>query len=458
MSHVRLPVVGGTGALLADGSRPRIVPADVHGRFSRARRAMGVLLIAFAGLLPWVHIHGAPALFLDIDRRRLFAFGASFNAQDGALIFLLLTGLGFGLVTVTSLFGRVWCGWTCPQTVLLDVVYRPIERWVEGAREERLRREAAPWSAGRVLRLATKHALFAIVSVAIAHGALAYFVSVPGVFGMMRGAPALHPEAFGWVAALSAVLYADLALFREQLCLGVCPYGRLQGALVDDDTITIGYDAARGEPRGKAGRVDGDCLDCHRCVVVCPTGIDIRNGLQLDCIGCAACIDACDEIMVRAHRRPGLIRYDSLRGLGGEARRVLRPRLALYGLLLVVGALVAVALTRGRHTDAELTLSRLPGQPYQIDGDHVRNAFDAHLVSKRSEAGVYELTLDAPPGAEVVIAEHEVHVEAMGSVHVPIFVSLTRGLDRTPTVRLSATRRGSAEVVSAEIPLLGAAR
>jgi cytochrome c oxidase accessory protein FixG len=456
MARIHLPTVQGTGSLLADGSRPRIIPADVTGRYTWARRLAGVLLVAFAGSLPWVHVRGAPALFLDIGTRRLFAFGSTFNAQDGAFLFFLLSGLGFALVLVTTLFGRLWCGWTCPQTVLLDVIFRPIERWVEGSREARLRREVGPWDASRILRLVAKHALFALVSVALAHAALAYFVTAPGVFALVQGAPGRHLEAFAWTTALSVLLYADLALFREQLCLGVCPYGRLQGALVDDDTVTVGYDARRGEPRGKAGHVEGDCLDCHRCVVVCPTGIDIRNGSQLDCVACAACVDACDDIMVRAHRLPGLIRYDSIAGFAGKSRRLVRPRVVLYVGLLLVGAAVALVTIRGRHTDAELFVMRLPGAPYQVDGDLVRNAFDAHIVSKRATKGVYALTVEAPPGADVVLPLRELTLEGMGSAHVPLFVTVSRRLPSPhPVVRLHAVREGSSEVVSSEVPLLG---
>ncbi len=459
MARVRLPIAAGTGALLADGSRPRIIPADVKGRFTRARRLVAILLIVFAASLPWVHVAGAPALFLDIGTRRLFAFGSTFNAQDGPFLFFLVTGLGASLFTVTTLFGRLWCGWTCPQTVVLDAFFRPIERLIEGAREVRLRREAGPWTPSRVARLLLKHTVFAVVAVALAHGVLSYFVSAPGVFAMVRGGPGGHVEAFTWTTAMSLVIYANFAFFREQLCLGVCPYGRLQGALVDNDTVTIGYDVQRGEPRGKAGHADGACLDCNRCVVVCPTGIDIRNGSQLDCVGCAACIDACDDVMDRAHRPRGLVRYDSLAGFAGTKRRVVRPRILFYGGLLAVGAAVALTTMRSRHTDAELTVMRLPGAPYQLDGDRVRNSFDAHLVSKQAKAGLYTLVVQGPADAEDVLPLREVNVDGMGSVHAPLFVTASRDEAAAhQPVRVSATRQGSTEVVSAVVTLLGPAR
>jgi cytochrome c oxidase accessory protein FixG len=459
MARVRLPIAEGTGALRSDGSRPRIIPADVVGRFTRARRLVGLALILFAGALPWLRMNGAPALFVDVDTRRLFAFGKTFNAQDGPLLFFVVTGIGFSLFVVATLFGRMWCGWTCPQTVILDALFRPVERLIEGTREARVRREAGPWTVDRTARLLLKHAVFVVLAIALAHGVLAYFVSAPGVFAMVRGAPGRHLEAFAWTTAMAAVIYFDFAIFREQLCLGVCPYGRLQGALVDPDTITIGYDATRGEPRGKAGHAEGACLDCGRCVVVCPTGIDIREGAQLDCVGCAACVDACDDVMERAKRPRGLVRYDSLEGFSGRARRLFRPRVALYGVLLVIGGVVATTTVHARHTDGELTVTRLAGAPYELDGDRVRNSLDAHVVSKLATAGTYALTVDAPPGTEVVMPMRQLTIEGMGSAHAPIFLTAPRSLAAThPIVRVTAAREGSPEVVHAEIVLLGPAR
>ncbi len=457
--HVRLPAPPATGAILADGTRPRIIPADVSGRFTRARRLLAVLLVAFAGALPWVQMRGAPALFLDVGARRLYAFGHTFNAQDGPLLFFLVTGMGFTLFVMTTLLGRVWCGWTCPQTVILDTFFRPIERLIEGSRDARLRREAGPWTPGRIARLLAKHGVFVVVAVALAHGVLAYFVSAPGVFRMVRGDPGRHLEAFVWTLAMTAVIYVDFAFFREQLCLVVCPYGRLQGVLPDPDTITIGYDATRGEPRGKLGHVTGDCLDCHRCVTVCPTGIDIRNGAQLDCVGCAACIDACDDVMDRASRPRGLVRYDSLEGFSGRPRRILRPRLGLYAALLVVGALVATTTARARHTDGELAVTRLRGAPFQVEGDRVRNSFDLHVVSKVATPGSYAITVEGPPGAEVVLPLHELTLEGMASAHAPLFVTASRDVAASHAmIHVIVTRRGSDETLRSDVPLLGPPR
>jgi cytochrome c oxidase accessory protein FixG len=214
-----------------------------------------------------------------------------------------------------------------------------------------------------------------LLSFVVAHVFLSYFVSLSALFAMMRDRPLEHPEAFAWAASMTLVMYGNFAWFREQLCLVICPYGRLQSVLTDSDSMVIGYDALRGEPRGKAkDKANGDCVDCGRCVVVCPTGIDIRNGLQMECIGCAACVDACDEVMTKLHRPRGLIRYDSQAGLSRLAKRFWRPRVFVYLGFGVLGLLVATLLTRTR-VPFEANLFRLAAQ--SVRGEHPTRAGSA---------------------------------------------------------------------------------
>ncbi len=466
MATTRLPVLQGagaahaTGSIRGDGRRPRIVPADVRGRFALARRAVFAALVLLWVALPWVRIGGAPGVFLDVEARRFFLLGLTFNAQDAWLLFFLLSGVGFGLVYVTALAGRAWCGWACPQTVFLEGVYRPIERLVEGPREKHLRRDAGPVTFGRVARKVAKHALFVVASLAVAHVVLAYFVSLPRAFAMVRSSPAAHPEAFAWVAAVTALLYGNLAWFREQFCVVLCPYGRLQSVLLDDDSLVVGYDAARGEPRGKKGQVQGDCVDCNRCVVVCPTAIDIRDGLQLDCLACTACIDACDDVMTRLDRPRGLIRYDSLNGLAGKPRRVVRPRLVLYTVMLVVGGAVALFATRAR-TDFEVLASRLPGAPYTMEGGTLRNAFDLHVVNKRGEAATFDVSVDAPAGIDAVVPIARLQLDALAARHVPVFLTMPQASfhgDAPVHVRVVREETDGRDGVDAPVTFLGAAR
>jgi cytochrome c oxidase accessory protein FixG len=407
-----------------------------------------------------MRIGGRPAVFLDVERRAFYLFGATFNAQDTGLVFFLVTGVAFGLVVVTALAGRVWCGWACPQTVFLESLYRPIERLIEGPREARIRRASAPWTANGLLRKLLTHGAYVLISLALAHVLVSYFVSLPRLYAMVRAAPAAHPQAFAWTFALTAALYANFAHFREQLCLGVCPYGRLQGALTDADSLVIGYDARRGEPRGKAVQAGhGDCVDCHRCVVVCPTGIDIRRGLQLDCIGCTACIDACDEIMDRLSRPRGLIRYDSLAGLEGRPRRLVRPRVVAYAALGLAGAFAA-ALALRAHTDFEANLLRLPGAPYTLEADEVRNAFQVHLVNKRGATTTLQLEPLPPPGVRVIAPLRAVTLGPLESASAPVFVSVDRAAFRgefTLPIRVRAQGDPPSAGVTIAAPFLGPA-
>lgn len=446
MNHVHLPVVEVRSSLRGDGSRNFVHPADVHGRFNTGRKVGFWALIAVWLALPWIQIGGKPALFLDIEHRKFYLFGGTFNAQDIWLMFFLLTGVAFGLVYLTALLGRVWCGYACPQTVFLEGIYRPIERLVEGSREVRIRRNAADFSFDKAFRKVVKHALFVVASVFVAHIFVSYFVSVPRVFEMVRHNPAEHPEAFGWAMGTTAFFYVDFAWFREQLCLIVCPYGRLQSVLIDDDSLVIGYDQKRGEPRGKAKQEGaGACVDCNRCVVVCPTGIDIRNGLQLDCIACSACVDACDDVMDKLHRPRGLVRYDSLNGLAGGKTKVLRPRIYIYTVLLLAG-LAASTFAFGRHKPFESNILRLPGLPYVVENGKVRNSFELHLVNKRSGPETFEIAAEPSAGLEFVIASQTVSLDSLGQARIPIFVTSDQSGHRGDfPVSVHVRRRGAPE-------------
>jgi cytochrome c oxidase accessory protein FixG len=376
-----------------DGSRYFLHPADVRGRWNLIRRATGLALMAVYVVLPWIRINGSPAVFLDVEQRMFHLFGLTLVPQDLWVMFFAVTGLGFSLFFLTSLLGRVWCGWACPYTVFLDHVYRRVERWIEGDGTARRRLDKAPWSAGKLVKRITKHALHAAISTLIAHVFLSYFVSLPRLYGFMNDGPLAHATAFGVVTFLTLVLWFCFGYFREQFCIIMCPYGRLQSALTDDDTINVGYDARRGEPRGAKGRAGGDCVDCRRCVQVCPTGIDIRNGLQLECIGCTACIDACDEVMARLERPKGLIRHDSLNGFAGRARRILRPRIYAYCALaaLGLGALAVVATQKARPFNA--SISRQGGTAFYSDAASVRNLYKVRFINKRNQPATVTIRL-----------------------------------------------------------------
>jgi len=420
-----------------DGSRPFLFPADTRGRFTLARQVSALLLIGFYLSLPWIKIGGYPAVFLDVAERRFHLFGIILAAQDMWLLFFLITGLGFSLFFVTALLGRIWCGWACPHTVFLDHVFRRIERLIDGDAVSRRTLAAAPLSGEKMARRVLKHGLYLLVSATIAHLFLAYFVSLPAVWSMVSAAPVEHWSAFGFMTVFTGLLYFNFAWFREQLCIVICPYGRIQSALIDDNSLVIGYDTQRGEPRGKvhaagaglpaeSSAKTGDCVACNRCVHVCPTGIDIRQGLQLECVGCTACIDACDEVMTRLHRPTGLIRYDSQAGFSGRITRWLRPRTVLYGILLLVGASVATwALSTVRP--ANFGVTRITGAPYIVSADFVRNQFFVRIVNKRNEPARFVLHLRrAPAGLQQNGLTAPIEVGPLGEIVQPLVLQQAR--------------------------------
>ena len=465
-TNVHLRVIG-QGSLGTDGQRKRPYPADVKGRFVRARRLVYALLIAFWVALPWIPVNGHPAVFLDIEKRQFFLVGMTFNAQDVWLLFFALSGVGFGLVYATALLGRVWCGWACPQTVFLEAVFRPIERLFNGPRNVAQRRSRdGEWGWDRIWRTGATHAAYLVAALLVAHVFIAYFVSIPRVFAMVRTSPGAHAEAFAWMLAATGVMYGNFAFFREQLCVVICPYGRLQSVLLDDDSLVVGYDEKRGEPRGHAPPKKalesieakaaaepelGDCVDCNRCVVVCPTNIDIRDGLQLDCVACTACIDACDEVMDKVGRERGLIRYDSQRGLREGKRRILRPRLYAYTAMMLIGAVVATTAFRKREP-FEANIMRLQGMPYTHEGGQIRNSFELHIVNKQSSTATFVVEPVEAPDLVFLTSMTTIEIEPLGLKRISFFVTMDQTkfqADRPFVVRVREHVNGAPESATA---------
>jgi cytochrome c oxidase accessory protein FixG len=406
--------------LNSDGSRRWIRPRPFDGRFLRARRWVGYSLITLFAGLPFLRVGGAPAVLLDLPAREFHFFGALLRATDGVLLMLLLLGIFVGVFAVTAWVGRAWCGWGCPQTVYLELLFRPLERWLEGGLSEQKRLDREGPNARRVLR----YAVFVLLSVLLANVFLSYFVGTERLATWMTRSPFEHPAGFLVVLVTSALVFADFGYFREQMCTVVCPYARLQSVLLDPRSIVVGYDAARGEPRGR-GAGHGDCVDCGACVVTCPTGIDIREGLQLECVSCAQCADACDSVMAKFQRPLGLIRHDREHLLHGTrtSLRPRRPRLVAYCLIL--GVLIGGFVLAARKTSRpEVTLLRGAGVPFQVQGARVQNQIRVKIQNRTREASAYHIDLTGVPGAELVAPENPLRVDAGAQNTTSVFVTV----------------------------------
>lgn len=383
------------------GNRTWVYAQSVHGRFQKIHRVSGILLHAVLFVTPWIPIGGHPALHIDLPARRIFLLGQTYNAGDTFLLLLVLLLAAFSLFFFTSLFGRLWCGYVCPQTVFLEEWIRPIERLIEGDRNARMRDDGKAWTASRLARRVVKLGLFAGVAFLISMAAMSFFAGAPELWTLQGGS-----VEYGLVGIMSLGLFADFAWFREQLCIYLCPYARFQSALTDDESLVVMYDPKKGEPRGKEGVTTGGCVDCKKCVVVCPQGIDIRDGFQLECITCGRCIDACEDVMHKLGHEP-LVRYGTEAELRGGKTRIIRPRTVVYASLLTgLAAVLLVSLT-GREA-FQATINRAPGSLYTVDGDGmIRNTFLLKVTNNDDVTRPLEVRVDGLPDAVVTVAPIE---------------------------------------------------
>ena len=386
--------------LLPDVDRRNwVYPQKINGRFTRRRSLLGDVLIAILVATPLIRVNGLPLILFDVPGRRFALFGQVYWPHDVWLLFFLLFAFFVGILFVTALWGRVWCGYTCPQTVFLHNVVLRIEQWIEGDRNRQMRLDKAPWTWRKLGLKATKHLIFIALSSLLAHVFLSYFMDVRDLtYAILHPGPEYRAPII-FATFMTVAIYVDLVLLREQFCNYICPYARFQSALLDRESLIVGYDADRGEPRAKVAQrkqasqdTFGDCIDCTKCVVVCPQGIDIRNGLQLECIHCARCIDACGSVMDGIGKPRGLIRYASERELEQHRpARTLRPRTVVYGLLTLASLTTFVTLALQRPM-IEAALLRPAGAVWQPMSDgEIANHFRLKLINK--DAGTAHLTL-----------------------------------------------------------------
>ncbi|MFN7731369.1 MAG: cytochrome c oxidase accessory protein CcoG [Pirellula sp.] len=384
--------------LQGDGKRRWINPALAQGKYWQRRRLLAYALIAFFVTLPHLRMWGKPIVLLDIASREFTFFGHTFYPTDTALLALLMLTVFFVVMFVTAVGGRLWCGWGCPQTVYLEFLFRPIDRLFAGTMGKGGKPKKVLSSALQLGRFVT----YLACSLFLAHTFLSYFIGTDRLAHWMRSSPFEHPQAFLVMAVATIGLMYNFMFFREQLCMVACPYGRFQSVMLDRKSLIVTYDIHRGEPRHKGKSLDGkggDCIDCGHCTAVCPTGIDIRNGLQMECIHCTQCIDACNAVMHKIHKPEGLIRYSSQDALAGKPHALLRARTLVYPILaLITSGLFLALLTTKFAFDTRVL--RSPGSPFTVHSSRtLQNNFQLRLVNRSQSPEEYTITVLEPAEA-----------------------------------------------------------
>lgn len=402
------------------GKRKWIYAYKPKGFFYNARTLLSIFyFIVFFGL-PFVKMNGRPLFLFNIPNAKFILFGKIFWPQDFFIFGITMITFVFFIILFTAAFGRLFCGWACPQTNFMEMMFRKVEFWVLGDAPAQRQLKEAPWTVSKILKVTLKHVLFYGLSFIIANFFLAYIIGVEDLYKIITEPISLHLVGFSSLLIFSAVFYAVYAFFREQACTVVCPYGRLQSVLLDRNSMIVAYDYKRGEPRGHTKNLEnlGDCIDCHQCVKVCPTGIDIRNGVQMECVGCTACIDACDHIMDKLEKPRGLIRYASENTIAnGEPLRYTN-RMKMYTALcfLLLSVLTVLLVTR---KDIDATIIRTAGMLYQERGtDSISNLYSIKMVNKTTKDVFLQVLLNGKiVGRIEMIGAPILHVkkEALGA-------------------------------------------
>lgn len=388
------------------GKRVWIYPKKPSGHYHRNRIIVTVILLSLFFVIPFIQLDGRPFMLLNIFERKFILFGQVFWPQDFFLLALTLITLFVFVILFTVAFGRIWCGWACPQTLFMEMVFRKIEYWIEGDANAQRRLNNGAWNNAKVFKKTTKQIIFILISVLISHTTMAYLIGIDQVKEIITQSPMQNMAGFMGLVGFTAIFYGVFAYFREQACIAVCPYGRLQGVLLVKDSIVVVYDWLRGEPRGKLKKhqtsiieKQGDCIDCKLCVHVCPTGIDIRHGTQLECVNCTACMDVCDDVMTKIHKPKGLIRYSSHTAIAEGVQKLFTPRIAGYSVVLValISLLSYFIFTRA---DIETTVLKVPGTLYtKTDDDQITNLYSIEFVNKTFDDIALYVKVEAPSQA-----------------------------------------------------------
>lgn len=405
-----------------EGKRNWIFPKKPSGRYFNWRQIVSYTLLLFLFAAPHIKIGGHQMLLFNVLERKFVIFGKVFWPQDMYLFALaLIIGVVF-VILFTIIFGRLFCGWVCPQTIFMEMVFRRIEYWIEGDWTHQKKLDSMPWNREKILKKAAKHTIFWLISFLIANTFLAYIIGSDELWRIQTDPVGAHLGGFIAIIIFTTVFYLVFSRLREQVCTTICPYGRLQGVLLDQNSMVVAYDHERGEDRAKFKKNEdrtavgkGDCIDCHQCVNVCPTGIDIRNGTQLECVNCTACIDACDHMMDSVGLERGLIGFMSENSIKNRTPFQWTRRVKAYTVLLVamIGVMVTLLVTR---KDFETTILRQRGSTYFVSDDgKVANIFEINLTNKTNDKIDVKLVLEDKDG-EIELATPSLSVKEEGHI------------------------------------------
>jgi cytochrome c oxidase accessory protein FixG len=414
----------------ANGKRLWIYPKKPSGNLHRWRIVVTVLLLSLLFSGPFIKIAGQPFLLLNVFERKFVIFGQAFWPQDFVLLAITLITFFVFIILFTVVFGRIWCGWLCPQTLFMEMIFRKIEYLIEGDAAAQRRLDKEPLSLNKLFKKVLKHTIFIIISFVIAHTVLAYIIGVENTMAIVTDSPADNVTGFIAMISFTGTFYFVYAKFREQACIAVCPYGRLQGVLLSKESIVVAYDWLRGEPRGHIKKTAtaevglGDCIDCKLCVHVCPTGIDIRNGTQMECVNCTACIDACDDVMIKIGKPKGLIRFASVNSITNKIQKIITPRVIGYSCVLV--ALVTIlGFAMITRSDVETTILKVPGTLYQREPGLITNLYNVEFVNKTFNDLELKIKIESPASAKIhKVDEKPIIVPAEGLVKGVYFIKI----------------------------------
>ena len=423
------------GTLNNEGKRAWVFPKKPNGKWYQYRKYVSYFLLVFLFAAPFVKINGNQFLMFNVLERRFNIFGIPFWPQDFHIfVIMMIVGVVF-IILFTVAFGRLFCGWICPQTIFMEMVFRRIEYWIDGDRGKQIRLSKLPWNAEKIRKRVLKWVVFFIISFLIANVFLAYLIGSDELLGYISDGPLKHQSTLVSLLIFTGVFYFIFAWFREQVCIIVCPYGRLQGVLLDNKSIVVAYDHKRGEK--EAGRAKfkkneerpttgkGDCIDCFACVHVCPTGIDIRNGTQLECINCTACIDACDHMMEAVNLPKGLIRYDSEDSIEKNQKFSFTPRLKGYTAVLGIVTAVLIGMLFLRN-DVEARFLRLPGQLYEHKKNNIISNVYTYKILNKTVADINGIRFEllSHKGAIKLVSHNNFSIAKQGFAEGTLFIEI----------------------------------